>query len=321
VIYNAFNNADADSDSMISLSEFENAMSLLVVSFTTQAAKQTFQAVKDPDTKEDLIDLEGFVIALHMCEPTYNLLWEELKKDEVEQMESSDENSSMEMDDINMNLADKGTLWREKSHVMRVALDEITNINVNDEEKQQMIKKVTKGFMDALRSEDERVIFSTCYTLARLSKAVTEHMRGHVGKLLRVLWELLDETSPLILYCAHQCVTMLIRFIPDSSDNMILKTIVQGTVLKGFDTVQRSCFDSLTVLIERSAKDSVNNEFWVKVKEAITEGVKLTNTDTKTRAFQALMTFEEVQPVQGTKFVESLDANIRAEYTKAKKKS
>ncbi|ETO21838.1 hypothetical protein RFI_15367, partial [Reticulomyxa filosa] len=265
-----------------------------------------------------LIDLEGFVTGLHICEPTYNLLWNELKTSKFQHMECFDNDNSMGIDDINMTLADTGVGWREKTRAMRVVLDEITKTTLKSADQQNMIKKVTKGFMDALRSQDERIIFAACYTLARLSKAATENMKGQVGKLLRVLWELLDATSPLILHCAHQCVTMLIRFVPDSPDRSIFKTVIQGALLKGFNAVQITCFDSLSVFIERNVDVNDDKEFWEKIKDAISEGISLSDSDVKLRAFHTLMVFDTMKPTKAAPFLKKLSPELLEQYAKAK---
>jgi len=188
---------------------------------------------------------------------------------------------------------------------MRICVSIITNSKTKDAEAQQTMKKAMEGFVVALSSGNQLVVREACISIARMTKVKPISMKGAVGKLLQIGWELLDVQVPLIPFSAHQCLRSVIRFVPDNSDNLILRTIIQGTTLKDYPHVQRSCYDCLNVIIQRppnpaatptspTSQPQLSNEVLTKTTDVVIDGLQSAEKEVLEMVFKCLSTLEVI---------------------------
>ena len=176
--------------------------------------------------------MEEFAHAVHVAYPEYELLWKQLGRQKYRYYATLE--APMSVEEIKATIIDKKSLWKEKTSAMRCACTMICDNKRKDQEVTAMIKKLIDALIAALRNNNQLVVREACITVATMAKERTSCLKGVVGKLLKTCWELLDVKIPLIKFSAGECLKIVIKYVPDDSDNKYLKTLVQGTMLHDF---------------------------------------------------------------------------------------
>eukprot|EP01084_Bolivina_argentea_P268458 455978_1 len=155
-----------------------------------------------------------------------------------------------------------------------------------------------------------------------MAKERTICLKPVVGKLLKTCWELLDVQIALIKFSAGECLKIVIKYVPDDSDNKYLKTLIQGTMLQDFSSVRQSCYECIIVMILRAGNpnNTMGNDFWKRIKQIIIDGVQSNEQEVKDYAYHCLYAFEKASYQKAQRVIEalqSLDSNIIKQYKKA----
>ena len=261
--------------------------------------------------------MEEFAHAVHVAYPEYELLWKQLARQKYRYYATLE--PSMSVEEIKATIIDKKASWKEKTSAMRCACTMICDNKRKDQEVTTMIKKLIDALIAALRNNNQLVVREACITVATMAKERTACLKGVVGKLLKTCWELLDVKIPLIKFSAGECLKIVIKYVPDDSDNKYLKTLVQGTMLHDFSSVRQSCYECIIVMILRAGNpnNQMGNDFWKRIKQIIIDGVQSPESEVKDYAYHCLYAFEKAAPQKAQRVIESLDGNIVSEYKKA----
>ena len=263
------------------------------------------------------LNMEEFAHAVHVAYPEYELLWKQLGRQKYRYYATLE--PTMSLEEIKATIIDKKASWQEKTRAMRCACTMICDQKRKENEVTQMIKKLIDALIAALRSNNQLVVREACISVATMAKERTVCLKGVVGKLLKTCWELLDVKIPLIKFSAGECLKIVIKYVPDDSDNKYLKTLVQGTMLHDFSSVRQSCYECIIVMILRAGNpnNTMGNDFWKRIKQIIIDGVSSQETEVKDYAYHCLYAFEKASPQKAQRVLESLDQNIVNEYKKA----
>ena len=172
-----------------------------------------------------------------------------------------------------------------------------------------------------LRETNGIVVRSVCVTISYIAKACGKQMRSVIGRFMGVLWELLNVSVDLVPESAHQCSKILIKWVPDNSQNSILKTVIQGAMLIGWNEVRIACFEYLSILIEKAGKasaDKVTADFWKRCRDGIKSGLNETNVDIRKAALKALHILEQTNALKASRLTDTLNAALVIEYQNIK---
>eukprot|EP01084_Bolivina_argentea_P268457 455974_1 len=272
------------------------------------------------EDKEQVLDMEQFGHAVHVAYPEYDLLWKQLGRQKYKYYATLE--PLMNLNEMKTILSDKKCLWKNKTRAMRSACTTICNTKLKDSDATGFIKKLIDALIIALRSNNQIVVREACITVATMAKERTICLKPVVGKLLKTCWELLDVQIALIKFSAGECLKIVIKYVPDDSDNKYLKTLIQGTMLQDFSSVRQSCYECIIVMILRAGNpnNTMGNDFWKRIKQIIIDGVQSNEQEVKDYAYHCLYAFEKASYQKAQRVIEalqSLDSNIIKQYKKA----
>merc|ERR1712228_1113455 len=223
----------------------------------------------------------------------------------------------MAIEEIKLVLSDKKLGWKYKTKAMRSACTICCDQKRSDIEITQVVKRLIDSFILCLRSNNQLVVREACVCIATMAKERNVCLKGVVGKLLKTCWELLDVKIELIKYSAAQCLKIVIKYVPDDSDNKYLKTLIQGTNLADFTSVRQSCFECIVVMILRAGNPNNGqrgSDFWKRIKKIIVDGVHSQEEEVRDYAFHCLYAFEKSAPTKASFLMEQLEDSIIREY-------
>eukprot|EP00484_Ammonia_sp_Unknown_P025535 CAMPEP_0197027690 /NCGR_PEP_ID=MMETSP1384-20130603/7560_1 /TAXON_ID=29189 /ORGANISM="Ammonia sp." /LENGTH=548 /DNA_ID=CAMNT_0042456573 /DNA_START=14 /DNA_END=1660 /DNA_ORIENTATION=- len=300
--------------------EFCECLNLLgIEDYDTDTAKKAFKEL-DADN-EDELEFEPFVHAVHGAYPKFNLLWIEIMTKKKYTHFSTLEGPYGE-DQLVGILKQKGGSFKDAITALRVVGDMVASPHTKDVAARKLIVKMTPGLLAALRNPNGYVVRCACLTVADIAKAKKANMRPQVAKFLNICWELFDSKNALAAYSASMLSKALLKYVPDDNDNKVLKTLIQGTQLKDFDSVQRGCYEGIKVYLKKAAnpkaKVQPNKEFWSLVQKTVQDGLNGDDKVAKQRCYEVLVLYEKANDKKAARIITSFNVQQAKEYENVK---
>mmetsp|Transcript_25817 Transcript_25817/g.42177 ORF Transcript_25817/g.42177 Transcript_25817/m.42177 type:complete len:554 (+) Transcript_25817:75-1736(+) len=300
----------------VSFDEFCACLELLEINnYDQDAAKKAF---KEMDLEgDDELEFENFVHAVHGAYPKYNLCWIEIMTKKKYTHFGAMQVYSL--DEIVSVLKNKASSFSDMMTALRCAANMAADPLVKkDAESKKIIIKLLPGLVQSLKHDNAFVVRVACLCIADIAKSKKGNLKSGVSRLLNCCWELFDHKAVLASYSASMLSKALLKYVPDDDENKVLKTLIQGTQLKDFDSVQRGCYDGIMVYLKKAgnpkAKSKPNKEFYQLIVKTIEDGLKSDDKATKERCYQCLALLEKANTKKAQLITQKFTVQQQSEF-------
>eukprot|EP01084_Bolivina_argentea_P269933 458878_1 len=220
----------------------------------------------------------------------------------------------IDLDELRVKLTDLKAPWMYRVECMQSLCRQITNKSLSKDKFHELFRQYHISLTRQAKDRRSNVSRVACEAFSKIMLYWGNEFLKYSYTTIEYLYELVRQKIAVVHQSGYNTLLVLLKNCGDHKHCKIMDILGREATTSKFENLKKDCFDLLLIYLdEQSAELKAKKEFWSKLMEYTTKGVK-DNADVRNSALTLLAHIQAEKPEVTKAVIKGMGVHLRKRY-------